>query len=67
MANLFHYQYESKWLLDIKKRDQQKAHFFDKLFRFLDDLCVINDHLEFKKNYKDIYPSEIELKKENNF
>ena len=28
-------------------------------------MCTINDHLEFGKNFKDTYPSELELKKEN--
>ena len=29
----------------------------------MDDMCAINDHMEFDKNYKDIYSSELELKK----
>ena len=31
---------------------------------FIDDLCTFNNN-EFENNYKDIYPDELELKKEN--
>lgn len=49
----------------ILKIDLQKAHLDRKLFRFMEDLYAISDHLAFDKNYKDIYPSEPELKKES--
>ena len=29
----------------------------------MDDMCAINDHMEFDKNYKDIFLSELELEK----
>lgn len=29
----------------------------------MDGMCAINDHMEFDKNYKDIFSSELELKK----
>ena len=35
-------------------------------FRFIDDLGSLNDGSTFEKHYKDIYPTELELKKENN-
>ena len=35
-------------------------------FRFIDDLLSLNDNSNFEKNYKDISPTELELKKENN-
>ena len=38
---------ESKWLLDMKIRGLYKAYFFSITFCFIDDLCAINDHLEF--------------------
>ena len=62
---LFLYYYENKWLLDTKKRDLQKARLFSNLFCFIDDLCAINNHLEFQKNYKDIYPSKLEFKSDS--
>jgi len=65
MANLFLYHYEKKWLQATKKRDIRKARRFGSTFRFIDDLCAINDNSEFEKNFKDIYPEELDLKKEN--
>ena len=41
----FIYYYETKWLLDTKKKDLQKACLFGNLFHFIDDLCAINDHI----------------------
>ena len=35
----------------------------NKPFRFIDTVCAINDHLKIDKNYNDIYPLELELKK----
>ena len=35
-------------------------------FRFTDNLLLLNDGSTFEKHYKDIYPAELELKKENN-
>ena len=32
----------------------------------MDDLLSLNDFSAFEKRYKDIYPTELELKKENN-
>ena len=36
-----------------------------KKFRFIDDLLAINDGGEFERLHKEIYPVELELKKEN--
>ena len=57
MANLFLYYFKNKWLLDTKKTDLHKVSPFSNKFRFIDDLCTINDHLESDRNIKDIYPS----------
>ena len=65
MVNLFLYYYEKKWLLGTKKGDVRKLRLFSNTFRFIDDLCVINDHLEFDRNFKNIYSSELRLNKEN--
>ena len=35
------------------------------MFCFIDDICTINDHLEFDRNFKNIHRSELQLKKEN--
>ena len=65
MANLFLYYYEIKWLWDHKKRTLQKGHLFGILLCFKEDLCVIKDHLKCERNCKDIYPSQLELRKES--
>ena len=65
MANLFLYTHERKFLLNLKKTDLRRARRFGNVFRFIDDLCAINDGGEFEKCYHDIYPPELELKKEN--
>ena len=65
MANLFLYFYESKWLESTNKHNLIKARKFSNVFRFIDDLCAINDDFEFRKNFKNIYPPELELKEEN--
>ena len=54
MENLFLYYYENKLLFDAKKRNLCRAHLFDNTF-----------HLEFDRNFKNGYPSELQLKKEN--
>ena len=65
MANLFLYFYENKWILKTKKSNLKEARMFGNTFRFIDDLIAINDGGTFEKNYKNIYPEELELKKEN--
>ena len=64
-ANLFLYYYESKWLQSLKTDDYQMARRFGNVFRYIDDLLAINDNGEFERNYKNIYPPELALKKEN--
>ena len=65
MANLFLYHFESKFLKELKKSDLQLARKFSNTFRFIDDLNAMNDNGLFEKYYKDIYPPELELKKEH--
>ena len=64
-ANLFLYCYESTWLNKMKKGNSLLARKFGSVFRYIDDLLAINDGGEFEKHYPEIYPSELELKKEN--
>ena len=64
-ANLFLYYYESKWIKNVQRSDLHKARKFANTFRFIDDLVAINDGSEFEKSFRDIYPVEMELGKEN--
>ena len=59
IAYLFLYYYENKWLLDTKNKRSTKNTSFDNLFRVTDDLCAINDHMEFEKKIQNIYPPEL--------
>ena len=65
MANLFLYHYESKWMKELKKSNLIQARKFSNTFRFIDDLSAMNDGGLFEQNFKEIYPPELELKKEH--
>ena len=64
-ANLFLYHYESSWIKSIKKTNPILARKFGNTFRYIDDLLAANDGNSFESFYRDIYPSELELGKEN--
>ena len=65
MANLFLFHYESEYVKKIQKEDIFIARRFRHTFRFIDDLIAINDDGEFERCRGDIYPPELELKKEH--
>ena len=65
MANLFLYYYENQFIGKLRKEKNNLMYKFGNIFRFIDDLCAINDGGEFGKHIAEIYPSELELKKEN--
>lgn len=65
MANLFLYFYENQYVRDLKKQNLRLARRFSNTFRYIDDLCAINDNGEFERTFRNIYPRELELKKEN--
>ena len=64
-ANLFLYHYESTWIKSIKKSNNILARKFGQVFRYIDDLLALNDGGSFESYYKDIYPEELQLNKEN--
>ena len=64
-ANLFLYQYESRWLNKMKKENYILVRKFGRVFRFIDDLLAVNDGNEFERYHQQIYPPELVLKKEN--
>ena len=64
-ANLFLYTYEHDYIKNLIKEDRVKAKHFHSTFRFIDDLCTINDGGEFARVFKNIYPDELELKVEH--
>ena len=50
---------------ELKKNDLIKARKLCNIFRFIDDLNSINDGGEFESIYSNIYPQELQLRKEN--
>ena len=64
-ANLFLFFYEVQWIKSTKKLDYGRARRFLNIFRFIDDLIAANDYGEFERSFREIYPPELSLKKEN--
>ena len=64
-ANLYLSKYECDFMKKIIKADVARARMFHGTFRFIDDLCAMNDGGEFERSYKEIYPKELELKLEH--
>ena len=64
-ANLYLYHYEKEYLSLSIHTDKRKASKFHGVFRFIDDLCAINDSDEFFNSHQNIYPPVLELKKEH--
>lgn len=62
---LFIYYYENKWINKIKKTDIGRARHFGNIFRFINDLTVLNDCSELRRSFQKICLPELELKKEN--
>ena len=63
-ANLFLFFYEWQYINNLKKENVIAARKFCYTFRFIDDLITINNE-NFEKNIRNIYPAELDLKKEN--
>ena len=54
-----------KWIQKAKQKNLIQARKFSNMFRFIDDLIVINDGSEFEKVYHKVFPSKLELKRQN--
>ena len=62
LANLFLFAFEYKYiigLIDVKSDDIKRFKF---IYRYIDDLLVLNDNGHFDSVYTDIYPQALELK-----
>ena len=64
-ANLFLFYFEHKWIKKMRQTNNVLARKFSHTFRYIDDLLTINDGGMFDRYYKEIYPEELQLKKEN--
>ena len=65
-VNLFLAHKEADWVKTQCKLGTINVQKINNSFRFIDDLLSLNDGSTFEKHYKDIYPTELELKEENN-
>ena len=65
-TNLFLAHKEADQVKAQRKLGTINVRKIDKSFRFIDDLPSLNDGSTFEKHYKYIYPTELDLKKENN-
>jgi hypothetical protein len=66
LANLFLYKYEFQFMAKMAKTKNPDIYCFRRVQRYLDDLLLVNGGDVMDKYAKDIYPSELVLKKENN-
>ena len=64
-ANFFLAHKEVDWVRAQRKLGTINVRKINNFFRFIDDLLSLNDGSTSEKHYKDIYPTELELKKEN--
>ena len=64
--NFFLAHKKADWVKAQRKFRTNNVRKINNSFWFIDDLLSLNDDSIFEKHYKDIYPTELELKKENN-
>ena len=64
-ANLFLSYFEWQYIKELSKHNHLLARKFSYTFRYIDDLITINSANHFQNNIKNIYPPELELKKES--
>ena len=66
-VNLFVAHQETDWVKAQGKLGTINVRKINNSFQFISELLSLNDDSTFKKHCKDIYPTELELKKENQF
>ena len=64
-TNLFLAHKEVDWVKAQRRLGTINVRKINNSFRFIDDLLSLNDENTFEKHYRDIYPTELELKKGN--
>ena len=62
LANLFLFSFEYKYIMSLINCKDGNLKYFKYVYRYIDDLLTLNDNGHFKNIFKDIYPSELELK-----
>ena len=64
-TNLYLYEFKKEYITSLLAADERKAFTFHAIFRFIVDLCAINDSDEFAISHQNIYPPELELETEH--
>ena len=62
LANLFLFVFEYKYVMNLINMGDPDIRLFKFVYRYIDDLLIINDNGHFDNIYKDIYPNVLELK-----
>ena len=65
IANLTLFRYEYEYMGRLLKSDYGRAMKFNGCFRLMDDISAINSDGVFENDISEIYPSSLDLKKEN--
>lgn len=66
MANIYLAVYEQEYIKKLNQDNKkQELKLLQSIFRFQDDLLVLNDNAYFETIYREIYPEEMFLKKTN--
>ena len=65
-ANLFLALKDTDWVKVQRKLGTINVRKINNSFQFIDDLLSLNEGSTFEKHFKDIYPADVELKKNNN-
>ena len=65
MANLTLWYYENKYMERLCKTDYFSAHKLNYTFRLIDDISSVNSDGIFEEHFKNIYPDNLILNKEN--
>ena len=56
----------AEWVKTQRQLETINVQKINNSFRFINDLLSLDDDNTFEKHFKDIYPTEVELKKGNN-
>ena len=56
----------AEWVKTQRQLETINVQKINNSFRFINDLLSLDDDNTFEKHFKDIYPTELELKKGNN-
>ena len=64
-VNLYLYKHECDYIGKLIDSDKTRARKYHGAYRFIHDQCCINDSNDFGKSFKEIYPTELELKVEH--